>query len=127
MVHSLEPRFGWHSRGYLPHFDSFVRNQKIGPLAVLGFELDHCITAAAARNMRANRPQDAGAPTRAYGKFERGCSVILLITTLSDGRSVPCCVGAVIMISAFLMPSITRPNTVYFLSNAAWRFRVINH
>jgi len=21
MVHSLEPRFGWHSRGYLPHFD----------------------------------------------------------------------------------------------------------
>src|SRR5213594_4035683 len=21
MVHSLEPRLGWHSRGYLPHFD----------------------------------------------------------------------------------------------------------
>jgi len=60
MVHSLEPRFGWHSRGCLPHFDSFVRNQKIGPLAVLGFELDHCITAAAARKMRANRPQGCG-------------------------------------------------------------------
>jgi putative DNA methylase len=21
MTHSLEPHFGWHSRGYLPHFD----------------------------------------------------------------------------------------------------------
>src|SRR6185503_12886396 len=44
------------------------------------------------------------------GKFDRGCSVTLFTTTLGSGRSVPSLTGAPIIISAVLMPSITRPN-----------------
>src|SRR5256885_15763023 len=64
----------------------------------------------------------------AHGKFDRGCSVTLLIAILSAGREhagsgsfgahPSFWVGAFMMISAFEIPSITRPNTVYFLSKA---------
>src|SRR2546430_614863 len=74
--------------------------------------------------MRANRPQGCG---RSYGKFDRGCSVTLLITTLSAGFVLPFWVGAVMITSAFLTPSITFPNTVYFLSKAGCFFSVMNH
>src|SRR5438046_9958545 len=62
-----------------------------------------------------------------YGKLVRGCKVTLLIKTLSEGLSVPCSVGACMITSALLMPSITRPKTVYFLSNAGCFFSVMNH
>src|SRR5918992_537917 len=93
--------------------------------------------------MRANRPQDAGAPYGARparrmralhsygdgvaGEFTRGCKVTLVITILSDGRGVPSTVGALMMTSAFLIPSTTFPKTVYCLSNAGCFFSVMNH
>src|ERR1051326_97382 len=79
--------------------------------------------------MRANRPQGCGRSEggRSYGKFVRGCRVTVLIRILSEGRSVPCSVGARIITSALLMPSMTRPKTVYFWSNAGCFFRVMNH
>lgn len=61
------------------------------------------------------------------GKFDLGCRVTLLITTLSEGLGVPSAVGACMIISALLMPSITRPKTVYFLSKAGCFFSVMNH
>src|SRR5258707_35573 len=83
--------------------------------------------------MPAYRPQDAGTPSGAplalydVGKFVRGCRVTRLITTLFEGRGLPCSVGAPMMTSAFLIPSMTRPKTVYFLSNAGCFFSVMNH
>ena len=60
-----------------------------------------------------------------WGKFARGCKVTLFTTMLGSGRSVPSFTGAPIIISAVLIPSITRPNTVYFLLKAGWRFSVM--
>src|SRR5688572_30742356 len=79
--------------------------------------------------MRATRRQDAGAPygDGVAGALTRGCKVTLVITILSDGRGLPSTVGALMMISAFLIPSTTFPNTVYCLSNAGCFFRVMNH
>src|SRR5213595_875867 len=61
------------------------------------------------------------------GKFARGWRVTFLMMTLSAGLGVPGAVGAPMIISAFLIPSITRPKTVYFLSKAGCFFRVMNH